>query len=322
MTRSGLLRFAIVALYFAAAPFASGLRAQGSDYTLKAERVAEDVYVFVGRTEHFTRANGGNIVNTGFIVAPAGVIVIDTGPSLRYGRAQREAIRTATGREVVQVLVTHAHPDHFLGSHAYVDVPVLALPETASAIASEGGKLAGNLYHLLGGWMEGTIAATPTTLADTGRIELAGRALRLIALNGHTGADLAVLDEASGVLFAGDLVFNGRAPTTPHADLLRWREALAELRQIPFRVLVPGHGPVSRNAAPIDQTDDYLRWLDDTLVRAADNGLDINEIMALPAPKRHAALPVFTDEFARTVIHLYPVIEARSLPRTQPGVPK
>ena len=63
---------------------AGGLNAAEFDYGLKARQIAPDVHVFVGRTEDFTPANGGNIVNTGFIVAPGGTIVIDSGSSVSY----------------------------------------------------------------------------------------------------------------------------------------------------------------------------------------------------------------------------------------------
>lgn len=42
-----------------------------------------------GAAEHFTAANGGNILNSGFIVTDDGVIVIQTGPNRRYGEEMR-----------------------------------------------------------------------------------------------------------------------------------------------------------------------------------------------------------------------------------------
>lgn len=287
-------------------------------YTLTPLPLGEGVYVFLGATEHFTRENGGDIVNTGFIDAPGGVIVIDTGPSKRYGEAQRAAIRATTGKDVVQVLITHAHPDHFLGNQAYAGIPIYALPGTVTAARNDGGKLAENLYRLLGGWMDGTVAKPPQSLPNTGRVEIAGRTLELIALQGHTDADLAVFDVASGTLFAGDLAFSERTPTTPHANLQRWHEAIAALRTHPHRQLVPGHGPAQPGDAALDQTAAYLDWLQATLAQAADNGLDMTEAMALPAPERFASLPVFAEEFVRSVVHLYPALEERSLPHTTP----
>ncbi|HAW39797.1 MAG TPA: MBL fold metallo-hydrolase, partial [Pseudomonas sp.] len=46
---------------------------------------------------------GGNIVNTGFIVTDSGVVVIDSGPSRRYGEAMREAIARVTDRPIIKV---------------------------------------------------------------------------------------------------------------------------------------------------------------------------------------------------------------------------
>ena len=84
------------------------------DYHLVARPLARDVYAFIGKTEDFDTDNGGNIVNTAFIVAPKGVIVIDSGPSLRYGRQMRRAIAAITDKPIALVINTHHHPDHFL----------------------------------------------------------------------------------------------------------------------------------------------------------------------------------------------------------------
>ena len=48
--------------------------------------IAPDTYVFEGAVEHFTLKNGGNILNTGFIVTEAGVIVIQTDRPAAMGR--------------------------------------------------------------------------------------------------------------------------------------------------------------------------------------------------------------------------------------------
>lgn len=275
------------------------------------QRVADGVYVLEGAREHFSRGNGGDIANTGFIATPAGTVVVDTGASLRYGQAQRAAARATTGREVVQVYITHAHPDHFLGSQAYADVPVQALPDAARRIARDGDRLAQNLYLLVGNAMAGTAVHAPAALPSPtpGAVEFGGRRLQLIALRGHSGADLAVFDEATGSLFAGDLVFFERAPTMPDADLPAWLDALDRLAQLPVRVLVPGHGPVVRGTQAIAQTRDYLQWVRATLRDAAARGLDMHEAMRLQAPERLRRLAVLQAEWVRTVMQAYPAVE-------------
>ena len=287
------------------------------DYALQAKPVAGDVYAFIGRNEDFTPANGGDIVNTGFIVARDGVIVIDSGPSRRYGEQKRAAIAAVTARSPALVINTHHHPDHFLGNQAFAGTPIAALAATRQDIAGEGNAFAENLYRLTGDWMKGTEVLAPVqTLAD-GTADIAGRRLRLLALAGHTGADLAIYDEASGVLFAGDLVFHGRAPTTPHADITRWLAALDQLEAITrepgFRRLVPGHGAVAGDAAPIRQTRAWLNWLQRGLHEAAAAGLDMNEVLARPLPPEFADLPVAASEYRRSVGHLFPAAEQAAL---------
>lgn len=283
------------------------------DYRLNALPIARDVYAFIGQTEDFTTANGGNIVNTAFIVAPQGVIVIDSGPSLRYGQQMRRAIAAVTTRPIALVINTHHHPDHFLGNQAFADVPIAALAETRTGIGADGNAFAENLFRMSGDWMKGTEVQVPTQTVTAGQLDVAGRRLQLVALDGHTGADLVIVDEASGVLFAGDLVFNGRAPTTPHADIAHWLAGLDRLealtREAGFKVLVPGHGAVTSDATPIRQTRAWLNWLTAAMRESASAGLDMNDVLARPLPAEFADLPMAVTEYRRSVGHLFPAAE-------------
>ncbi len=297
----------------AGAALAAGAAAVNFDYGLKPEKIAPGTYVFEGRTEDFSVRNGGNIVNTGFIVTSAGVVVIDTGPSRRYGEQMRAAIRRVTPQPVVRVFNTHHHPDHFLGNQGYADVGIEALPETVQAIGREGKTLTENMYRLNGDWMRDTEALAPRALDGAGDIQVGDHRLMLVPRSGHTAGDLAVFDEATGVLFAGDLVFYNRAATTPHADLAQWQESLDALERMPFKVLVPGHGPVVSDARAIAQTRDYLAWLAATLRQAAERGLDMNEVMALPLPERFRGIALADVEYRRSVTHLYPALEQAAL---------
>ena len=194
-----------------------------------------------------------------------------------------------------------------------VDDTLAALPGTRHGIDTEGGALNENMYRLVGDWMAGTEVVTPARSLTAGPLEMGGHRFELLALDGHTEADLAILDRQTGVLFAGDLVFNDRAPTTPHANLPAWQNALGTLEKLPFKRLVPGHGPVARDAAPIRQTRAWLAWLDRRLRQAADEGLDMTEVLALPLPPEFRQLAVADAEFRRSVGQLYPAYEQQAL---------
>ena len=285
-------------------------------YDLRPKQIAENVWLLEGSTDNFEQRNGGNIVNTGFIVTETGVVVIDSGPSKRYGEAMREAIAGVTDRPVIKVLLTHHHPDHVLGNQAFADVPIAALAGTTELLREQGDAMAENMYRLVGDWMRGTEVVLPNETLQPGTLEIGGHRLRLLALRGHTGADLAVLDENSGVLFASDILFYQRALTTPNSPGLDiWLADLDELQAQPWKLLVPGHGPVASDDAPFVQMRDYLGWLDGLLRDAAASGADMNEVIDSPIPERFADISLTRFELIRSVTHLYPKYEAQQLQR-------
>jgi quinoprotein relay system zinc metallohydrolase 1 len=284
-------------------------------YDLKPTRIAPDTYVFEGSTKHFTRANGGNILNAGFIVTADGVIVIQTGPSRRYGEEMRAAIRKVTEKPIRKVFISNLHPDYWLGSQAFADVPIAALPGTIAGIQEEGSGIADNMYRLVGDWMRGTEVTVPTEPVYGSTVKFGDHRLRLIPQSGHTAADLMILDETTGVLFTGGVVFCDRTPTTPHATIADWLKELDTVDGLDIRLLVPNHGHIRSDKACVAQTRDWLTWLDGTLRHAVDSGLDMAEALELPIPERFEVLDVLREEYRRSVAHLWPKIEQAALPR-------
>lgn len=295
---------------------AAGLTRAELDYHLQPRQIAEGVWLLEGSTDNFAQANGGNIVNTGFIETDDGVLVIDSGPSRRYGEALRRVIEQTTGKPVLQLLLTHHHPDHVLGNQAFSDVPVAALAGTRDLLREQGEALTENMYRLVGDWMRGTELLLPSRILQAGELQIGQRRLRLLALRGHSGADLAILDERSGVLFAGDLLFYQRALTTPGTPGLDiWLADLAQLQALPWQQIVPGHGPIARDNAPFVQMRDYLGWLDQLLRRGAEQGAEMNELIRSPIPARFAGVSLSRYELIRSVSHLYPRYERAQLQR-------
>ena len=80
--------------------------------------------------------------------------------------------------------------------------------------------------------------------------------------------------------------------------------------------MVPGHGPIdpTPNAA-IDQTRDWLDWLEPALRQAVAEGRDMVAAGEMPIPPRFARVKAARYELQRSVSHLYPALEAELLPR-------
>ena len=283
-------------------------------YDLAPRSVADGIWMLEGSTDYFSMENGGDIVNCAIIEGDDGLIVVDTGPSRRYGEAMLEVLRNLSGKPVAGVINTHHHPDHFFGNQVFEGIPIRALSETGALAQEQGEDFSDNMYRILGDWMRGTEVVPPTQSLTPGRLELAGRAFDVLPLAGHSEADLALLDISTGVLIAGDLAFLDRAPTTPSADLGTWRESLDTLSALEAAAVLPGHGAFDPALASLAQTRAYINWIETALRDAADEGLDMVEVMELPLPDRFAAMGAQPEEYHRSVSHLFPDIEADSLP--------
>ncbi len=293
-------------------------------YGLSPRSIAPGVWVIEGAVDDFSKANGCNIINTGFIETPQGVWVINTGPSRLYGEQQKQAIAATTRQPTVGVLNLNLHPDYFFGNQAWHGVPLQALPGTISGMRAEGKAYEDNLFRLCGDWMKGTEHLPASTPVVPGPQKQSGLDLELKQLDGHTADDLVLIDHTRGVLFAGGLVFLDRVPTTPHAHLAHWRASLNHLRQHllehPATVVVPSHGPVHTGTRGVDQTLDWINWLDQTLHASATQGLDLGEVLRLPLPTRFQHLAAQPAEYVRSVTHLYPRYELDNLPRARSNV--
>jgi quinoprotein relay system zinc metallohydrolase 1 len=272
--------------------------------------VADGLWLVRGADGPILRENGGAIATIAILATDAGAVLVDAGPSLRYGEQLAALARKLTGRKVARVYLTHLHPDHVYGSMAFAADIVATTSELRAGLARDGASFADGMYRLLGDWMRGSEFRLPGGLARPGDEVVGGRTLRLLALSGHSAADLAVLDVATGTLVAGDLVFHDRAPSTPHAVLADWRSALDTLGALDHRRVVPGHGPLDPTpGAAIAQTRDWLDWLEATLSEAVRTGRTMVEAGNTEIPQRFATMASARYELQRSVAHLMPVLE-------------
>lgn len=302
----------------AAAAMAQPVDSSRLDYRLQARPLAAGSWVIEGAVDDFRRGNGCNIINTAFIATAEGVVVINTGPSLRYGQQQRRLIERTTGQPVVQVLNLNLHPDYFFGNQAWADRAPQALAGSIAGMRAEGEAYADNLYRLCGDWMQGTVATPAAATWTPGLQTLGAHRLHTLRLAGHTADDLVLIDLHTRVAYVGGLVFADRVPTTPHADFEAWLRSLDQLQALQaagvFRTVVPSHGPVHEGPRGIEQTRDWIRWATSHMRDSAEAGLDLVELMGQPPAARFAGWAAQPAEWHRTLARWYPVYEREALP--------
>jgi len=195
------------------------------------------------------------------------------------------------------------------------DETLIAAPQQViDNILLEGDGFTDNMYRLVGDWMRGTAVVAPVSVLEAETEDVGGRSFSYYYLSGHTSADLVIRDNETGVVFSGDLAFNNRAPTTPHADIAVWEQSLQAIAAIDKELILPGHGMQDAKGDSLVQTADYLSWLQSSLTEANLLGLTMNEAMALPIPARFQSIDLVEDEYRRSVVHLYLAFEDSLMP--------
>jgi glyoxylase-like metal-dependent hydrolase (beta-lactamase superfamily II) len=194
-------------------------------------------------------------VNIGVLANEDGqIVLVDTGLNDTAAKKALKAVREELGGDVVAILTTHAHADHFGGNatvvkrtgaavHAPVfDEAVLKYPLLQPALLYGG---ADPIDTMRGRFMLAD-ASPVDVIVQPGPHEVAGIVLEAIPLFGHSPGQLGYL--VGDVFFCADVVL-------PSSVLEKYRipylfsltdhlQALDHAATIAHRVAVPGHGPI------------------------------------------------------------------------------
>ncbi len=253
-------------------------------------------------------------VNPVLVVDGTRALAIDSGQGKDGGRRVRRAAE-ALGVELVALLTTHAHADHF-GGHAYLlrqrRIPVLAPPIEAELMRAPLLEPA-YLFHgalppkeLTGAWLQAE-ASPVDRIVEAGPLEVEGFRVHLHDVSGHALRQLAV--EVDDVLVAADAVFGAavlsKYPVPFGQDAAGQRAAATWVGDHPARLAVPGHGDPAPPAALASATVAALDRVQNAVLAAAD-GVDGGTVLA----RVGAALGVPDPDLARwhlnhTTVHAH-----------------
>jgi cyclase len=236
----------------------------------RTEEVADGVFAYVQPDGSWW------INNTGFLVddEASRVVAIDTCSTERRTRAFLSAVAAVTPLPVRTLINTHHHGDHTNGNSLVAEGATIIGHHVVREEVR--GSRIGGLDAIFGPVEWGDLTPAPPTVTFGDRLDVwvGEKRVELVHVGpaAHTRSDVVAWLADDGVLFSGDLVFNGGTPFVVMGSVAGSLGAVTALRSLGATTIVPGHGGVC-GAEALDRVEAYLRWVTDLAASAKEAGL-------------------------------------------------
>tara|TARA_E500000178_G_scaffold221835_1_gene218822 strand:- start:430 stop:1356 length:927 start_codon:yes stop_codon:yes gene_type:complete len=249
-------------------------------YDFEVKEVENNIFVHFGVHEDANKLNNGDICNIGFIIGKKSVLVVDPGGTPKIAEKLIEQIKKKTKLPISHVVITHGHPDHFLGSTAFSKYkPIFIGHENLKRSLD----MNFNFYKLLqsSNLEDKNILKVKPVLPglivkknQSIEINLGERKVSIQAWSsGHTDNDLSVYDKNTKV-FWSENIFVDRIPSIT-ASILGWKKNLEITKKMEISKIVPGHGPIMKKDSAIEPMLKYFNRIIDQVRILHKNGLDL-----------------------------------------------
>jgi glyoxylase-like metal-dependent hydrolase (beta-lactamase superfamily II) len=178
-----------------------------------------------------------------------------------------------TGKRLSRVIITHAHPDHFLGAAAlkahFPDAQYLAREQTAAEIK----KISGFARNAMAADYGDRFNSAAITFAPLqgGELRIGSAVLPLIDfVGGESHHQLAILLPDQSEVIASDLLYNGTHLYLADQDFAAWRRNLDRLSALGAARARPGHGQPGRTKDLVAKTLEYMAAFEEEAEKAPD----------------------------------------------------
>jgi len=281
------------------------------DYALKPVRVTSDVHCFFGKPEIMDKVNNGNIVNSCYIDAGEGYVVVDTGPSYAYAQSAYKAMSKIKSLPVKLVINTHIHDDHWLGNNYFTEQGIRVLGTDDFKVSADMSEPTRMQTYISAEAYASTKPTLPTEMISSDTTIKVGNQtleLKIAKHKAHTAKDMVVFLPKSKVLIAADLVFNDRLPSVRGGDINGWLSSLDDLDKLGAAHVVGGHGNrTDKDAARM--TREYFTQMRSEIRAAIAEGLSIDDTIKKVSMDHYKKYKLYEGTHRHNVESSYRVLE-------------
>lgn len=276
--------------------------------------VEENIFLHYGVHEDSSIKNRGDIANIGFIVGKKSVLIIDTGGTLEIAKNLLETVKNKTSLPISHVVITHGHPDHYLGSEIFKisDIQFIGHENLKRSI-----NMNFNFYKTLqaSSIEDQSILDIKPVFPDleikknqTITLDLGGREVMIRAWeSGHTDSDLSVYDVKSKILWTENIFVN-RIPSV-RASILGWKKNLEITSKMDINKIIPGHGKITTKDEALLPMLSYFRRMIKEIRTLHDKGINIETAQKEVAKDNKENWLLFNDYHISNVTKAYSELE-------------
>ncbi len=193
-------------------------------------------------------------------------LLIDSGMGLRPLKPELARL----SEKPLKCISTHCHFDHIGGAHEFdcrlghrLEQDVHSHPTLDNTVASS--FVRAETFLALPqenfDFRQYSVRPAPLTgyLDEGDVLDLGNRVFQILHLPGHSPGSIALWEEATGILFSGDTVYDGDLfDSVYHSDRDDYRESLIRLREMPVSVVHGGHERSFDRKRMIQIIDEYF----------------------------------------------------------------
>ena len=258
--------------------------ASAENEKLALKQVSSNVWAIVGPLSNRNKTNLGNNATFGFVVTSEGVVLIDSGGSLKGAKELHQLIKSVTKKPVRYVINSGGQDHRWFGNDYFSRAGAKIISSEAAKKDHKKRSVSqwSMLETLIGKEnIKGTKEKfADITFKDEYKFKLGGIDFELYHKGqAHTPGDAFIWLPASEVMFSGDIVYTERMLGIGEDSKSKtWLAVFDAMAAFKPKFVVPGHGATTTLKHATKDTRDYISFLRKSVAEFIEQGGDASEI--------------------------------------------